>query len=124
MNGKNYDNVSNTKPEEKKSTILFEELEPLTGNPNVGDLLAFKMLTMSSDGHTMEASPFNVGSALHVNKDTRMVDILLQDTLHRQRNAKTDYNREEHPSHIISLKINWSTVLEPKLIQRAQTKIS
>ncbi|CAG2175079.1 unnamed protein product [Oppiella nova] len=103
----------------KSPTISFDELEPLTVIPSVGDLIAFKMLTLSSDGLNMEASPFNVGSVVCADSGSQMVDILLKNSLQRTNYWANDYSRDDMSTDIISLKINWTTVLEPKLIQTA-----
>ena len=71
-NGLNHDET------DSKKLMNFEKCEPLTSAPKVGDVIAFKMLTLSADGKGFESSPFKVGSVLSINQGL-MIDVLLQD---------------------------------------------
>ena len=74
------------KKKRKKITlknIEFENCEPMTSMPSIGDIIAFKMLTYTTDNNCYESSPFNTGSVLSLNEDTQMVDILLSDVIKR-----------------------------------------
>ena len=74
------------KKEETKKGFDFENSRPMTSIPRVGDVIGFKILTLSEDGSSqLESSLFKMGTVLNVSEETQMVDILLHDVIKRSK---------------------------------------
>ena len=74
------------KKEETKKGFDFENSRPMTSIPRAGDVIGFKILTLSEDGSSqLESSLFKMGTVLNVSEETQMVDILLHDVIKRSK---------------------------------------
>ncbi len=77
----------NSSKNENKSfslkTLDCGNCETLSETPQIGDIIAFKILTLSKDGNGYETSEFNKGKVLNVSSDNTMIDILLEDGIKR-----------------------------------------
>ncbi|XP_054155117.1 putative uncharacterized protein DDB_G0274435 [Oppia nitens] len=115
----NNTNKEETKEVEKETTIDFENSQPLVSIPDVGDIIAFKMVTKTKgDNDMLQSSHFMMASVFNINCETQMIDVILNKNLNR------NHSSIDPDDHILTLKLNWTTLLEAKLIQKSSSHIN